>query len=80
MANYSVCGIDCEQYRFKHEQNCKGCRANAGKVFWGECELYQCNQQKAQEHCGKCEAFPCDKLKAWASQESPERIDNLSLL
>ena len=41
MANYSICGIDCDICKFKVEQNCKGCKAIEGKVFWGECELYQ---------------------------------------
>ena len=59
MADYSVCGIDCDICKFRVEQNCKGCKENEGKIFWGECELYQCNHQKKQEHCGKCPQFPC---------------------
>ena len=77
LANYSVCGIDCDTCRFKTEQNCNGCRSNEGKIFWGDCELYQCNAEKKQEHCGKCVKFPCNKLKEWASSENPERIENL---
>lgn len=77
MANYSKCGIDCDACRFKTEQNCPGCRKIKGKVFWGECELYQCCDSKKLEHCGKCDVFPCAKLKEWASGENPERIDNL---
>lgn len=80
MASYSVCGIDCDSCKFKDEQSCKGCKEIKGKVFWGECELYQCNKEKEQEHCGKCEQFPCDKLKEWAASENPERIDNLKSL
>ena len=48
MANYSVCGIDCDTCRFQTEQNCNGCRSNQGKIFWGDCELYQCNAKKEQ--------------------------------
>lgn len=80
MANYSICGIDCDLCKFKMEQNCKGCKENKGKIFWGVCELYQCNDGKKQEHCGKCLQFPCDKLKEWASKENPERIENLRKL
>ena len=46
MANYSICGIDCDSCRFKTEQNCKGCKTIKGNVFWGECDLYKCNSQK----------------------------------
>lgn len=80
MANYSACGIDCDICKAKTEQNCKGCKAIQGKVFWGDCELYQCNQSKNQSHYGQCAGFPCDKLKEWASSENPERIDNLKNL
>lgn len=80
MPNYSICGIDCDACKFKAEKNCKGCRENNGKIFWGECELYQCNHQKEQEHCGNCSQFPCAKLKEWAASENPERIDNLRKL
>lgn len=77
MASYSICGIDCDACGFAAEQGCKGCQAEQGQVFWGECELYQCNAEKQQEHCGKCAQFPCAKLQEWASGENPERIDNL---
>ncbi len=77
MASYSICGIDCDICKFKIEQGCKGCKAIQGKVFWGECELYQCNKSRKQSHCGQCSEFPCDKLNEWASSENPERIDNL---
>ncbi|MCH5184579.1 MAG: DUF3795 domain-containing protein [Oscillospiraceae bacterium] len=80
MANYSICGIDCDVCKFKAEQNCKGCNENEGKIFWGKCELYYCNDRKEREHCGKCPQFPCDMLKEWASKENPERIDNLRKL
>lgn len=80
MTAYSVCGIDCDSCKFKSKQNCKGCRQVKGNVFWGSCDLYQCNAEKSQEHCGECKQFPCDKLKEWASSENPERIDNLRKL
>lgn len=77
MASYSVCGIDCSTCKFKTENNCKGCRENEGKMFWGECDLYKCNSEKSLEHCGKCKDFPCDTLREWAKADNPERIDNL---
>lgn len=80
MANYSICGIDCDLCKFKKEMNCKGCKAIKGKVFWGECELYNCNAQKEQEHCGKCSNFPCTKLLEYAKTQNPERIENLRCL
>ena len=33
MANYSICGIDCDSCRFKTEQNCKGCKTIKGRSF-----------------------------------------------
>lgn len=80
MASYSVCGIDCDICKYRTEQNCKGCKPSAGKIFWGECEIYKCNTTKNQAHCGKCSDFPCAKLQEWASQQNPERIDNLRQL
>ena len=77
MSNYSVCGIDCDQCKYKEEQNCSGCKAKQGVVFWGKCDLYACSKDKKLEHCGKCSEFPCEMLKEWASSENPERIDNL---
>ncbi len=80
MANYSICGIDCDACKFKRDGACKGCRAIEGKVFWGECDLYTCASGKNLLHCGKCKDFPCAMLKEWASSENPERIDNLKRL
>jgi len=80
MANYSICGIDCDICKYKNEQNCKGCKSNKGCIFWGECDLYKCCTSKKLEHCGLCEEFPCEMLKEWASGENPERIDNLKKL
>ena len=80
MANYSVCGIDCEICKYKDENGCKGCRVNEGKIFWGECDLYKCCKSKSLAHCGLCSEFPCTTLKEWASGENPERIDNLKML
>jgi hypothetical protein len=80
MANYSVCGIDCDMCKFKIEQNCKGCRVIQGTVFWGKCDIFACCKEKELEHCGKCSSFPCDMLKEWAASENDERIENLKNL
>ena len=77
MDNYSICGINCSICKHKAENKCIGCRANEGRIFWGECDLYRCCIGKNKENCGECSIFPCDKLKEWASNENPERIQNL---
>lgn len=80
MANFSICGIDCDNCKFKTEQGCNGCKSCGGTVFWGACALYACNAAKNQEHCGQCKDFPCEQLKEWAAAENPERIENLKNL
>jgi len=83
MANYSICGIDCDICKYKEENGCKGCRicAPKGECIWGgRCELYDCATEKNLPHCGLCSDFPCAKLKEWAASENPERIDNLRKL
>ena len=81
--NLSSCGIDCDACKYKFEQNCSGCRALKGKPFWsGEsgCDLYTCAAGKGLPHCGACVEFPCAMLKEWATNENPERIENLRKL
>ncbi|MBR3843916.1 MAG: DUF3795 domain-containing protein [Clostridia bacterium] len=80
MANYSVCGLDCSACEAKQLKQCLGCREMKGKIFWGECDLYQCNSQKKQEHCGKCLQFPCNMLKEMSAAENDDRIDILKKL
>ncbi len=46
MANFSICGIDCDRCRFKTEHACNGCKEAKGNIFWGKCELFQCNADK----------------------------------
>jgi hypothetical protein len=81
MANYSVCGIDCDICKFKTENNCMGCHEIKGKVFWGDCQLYSCCKEKNLKHCGKCNTFPCDELrKALEGENALSAIDNLKSL
>ena len=78
--NLSVCGIDCDVCSFFTEGSCSGCRKVAveGKCIWnGRCDLFDCCAKQNLENCGKCKSFPCDMLKEWASNENPERIQNL---
>ncbi len=75
--NLSSCGIDCAACKFQVEQNCPGCNVHKGNPFWGKCDLFACATEKNLPNCGKCQEFPCEKLKEWASQENPERIQNL---
>jgi len=74
MANYSVCGIDCDTCKFKKEQNCKGCKVIKGKVF---CVTLRLIGRIAS--CAACAPLFLG-LKKWASSENPERIDNLRKL
>ena len=80
MANYSICGIDCDTCKVGKDQGCNGCKNIKGKVFWGACDLYACCDNKHLEHCGNCSDFPCGTLQEWAASENPERIDNLKKL
>lgn len=33
MADFSTCGIDCDNCKFRLEQNCKGCNSPREKCF-----------------------------------------------
>ncbi len=72
MAAY--CGTNCETCEWKAKVDCKGCKANKGSMFWGECDKALCCIEKNFEHCGECELMPCDKLSALFSD--PEHGDN----
>ena len=80
MTVFSICGIDCNLCKYKEENGCKGCRVNEGEIFWGKCDIYTCCITKKILHCGLCADFPCSMLREWASDENPERIDNLKKL
>lgn len=60
----AYCGTYCEECEWKEQVNCKGCKANQGNLFWGECDKAKCCIEKHFEHCGKCAQMPCDKLAA----------------
>lgn len=59
----SRCGLLCTWCTYKEPCNCKGCIAQSGKPFWGECDVAQCCQDKGYSHCGECADIPCDNLR-----------------
>ena len=72
------CGADCHTCRFKEKFHCAGCVQQAGKVFWGECDLFRCTQHKGCSHCGQCEGFPCHMLlDAIKNGHNPNRLATL---
>lgn len=58
----AYCGTYCEECKWKDKTNCKGCKANKGNMFWGECDKAVCCIEKKLEHCGECAQMPCSKL------------------
>lgn len=60
---------------------CDGCTAGTGRVngHWYECEIRQCGQDKAVEHCAQCSGFACEKLITFLEQV-PEAKENLTKL
>ncbi len=77
----AYCGTDCSVCEWKERTGCKGCKAQAGKMFWGECDKAKCCLEKKIEHCGQCAALPCEKLTALFSDaehgDGGERLNNL---
>lgn len=59
----AYCGSYCGVCEWKKKLGCNGCKANAGKMFWGECDKAMCCIEKGYEHCGQCSELPCAKLK-----------------
>ncbi|MDD3647621.1 MAG: DUF3795 domain-containing protein [Candidatus Dojkabacteria bacterium] len=55
------CGLYCLTCP-EFEKSCEGksCKEHDGKMFWGDCKLFECCVHKKRlEHCGVCEEFPC---------------------
>jgi len=53
---------------------CRGCKVQAGKMFWGQCRIALCAIEKGYGHCGECEELPCEKLEA--AYNDPEHGDD----
>lgn len=73
-----VCGLSCEACNFLGNE-CKGCRAEAGRVFWTKyydnmpgCAIYACATEKGLHNCGACAQIPCDK---WKTTREPDVTD-----
>ena len=65
----SCCGTICTECEY-YPNECAGCQAVQGKVFWlgftGEdvCGIYDCCiHQKKLLHCGLCKALPCKRYE-----------------
>lgn len=72
------CGTDCSTCKFKDKFNCGGCLKQNGKIFWGECDIYQCATSKGLQHCGECKSLPCPKLLEFIENgHNPDRLSNL---
>lgn len=59
----AYCGSYCGSCEWKDKLGCKGCKASAGKMFWGQCEKAACCIFKGYEHCGECPEVPCEELR-----------------
>lgn len=59
----AYCGAYCGVCEWKERTGCKGCKACAGKPFWGECDKAKCCIQRGHDHCGQCLELPCEMLK-----------------
>ena len=59
----AYCGAYCGVCEWKDKIGCKGCKANAGPMFWGECDKACCCIEKGFAHCGECPDLPCQKLQ-----------------
>lgn len=59
----AFCGTYYGVCEWKEKVGCKGCKASAGEMFWGECDKAKCCIAKKLEHCGQCDKIPCNKLK-----------------
>ena len=72
------CGTDCAACRFKEQYGCGGCERQAGKVFWGICDIFRCAAAKGFRHCGECKELPCKELTGFIENgHNPHRLDNL---
>lgn len=77
----AMCGAYCGACSWRERTGCPGCRAVAGKPFWGECRMAGCAIGRGLEHCGLCMEVPCAMLReAFADPEhgdGGERLSNL---
>ena len=74
-----ACGLHCGACG-SFGTECDGCGAQAGSVFWGECELYLCCvEERGLDFCGECDEYPCHMyLQAIEHPTFPPREDMIS--
>ncbi len=77
----AYCGAYCGDCEWRQKIGCKGCKANAGKMFWGECDKATCCISKGYSHCGECDELPCKTLTELFCDpehgDNGERLENL---
>jgi hypothetical protein len=77
----AYCGTYCEMCDWKEGTNCKGCKLQAGTMFWGNCAIAQCAIDKKLAHCGECVKLPCQMLQDAFNHpehgDTGERLKNL---
>lgn len=61
----SRCGLLCSQCSFRESANCPGCLLTE-KLFWGECPIKNCCEDREIDHCGQCSDFCCAPLKEFS--------------
>ena len=73
------CGTVCNTCSFRDKFDCKGCTEQHGKIFWGECDIYNCATEQDCQHCGQCQKLPCEKLlELIQNGHNPDRLPNLN--
>lgn len=70
----SRCGLHCTECEYKESGGCNGCKNMNGKLFWGECPVAVCCQNKGLTYCGECPDIPCELLTMFSCD--PEHGDN----
>ncbi len=77
----AYCGTYCGTCAWREKTGCKGCKANAGEMFWGTCDKAKCCIAKGLDHCGDCGEMPCAMLQDLFNDpehgDGGERLRNL---
>ncbi len=68
MREYQIgmCGLDCQECKWRAPHNCRGCKESQGNPFWGSCRLASCVKSKQLEDCSYCPELPCALLNEFA--------------
>ncbi|MCX7970353.1 MAG: DUF3795 domain-containing protein [Negativicutes bacterium] len=76
----SRCGLDCGECRCRQSGECPGCYVANGQMFWGQCPVSYCCQQRGHDHCGLCPRYCCDMLYDFAYGEQGDNGRRLERL